>query len=388
MISVSFIISTYNRRDVLLKTLQQIKFCGLSKESFEILLIDNASPDQTATAVAQSHPDIHLFALRDNLGPCAKNLAIPKAQGQYIIFLDDDSYPEPNSVERMIQHFQRKPKLGAAVFTITLPDGSRECSAYPDVFIGCGTGFRREALLQVGGLPTDFFMQAEEYDLSLRLLDAGWRVQTFDDLKVSHLKTPGARYSERVTQFDVRNNLVLLTRYFPEEWMLPFAMDWMKRYYMIASTKGHKRAYLKGLVQGIVRSISTTSRNPIAHSTFESFTRMESIQQKMRAAQNELGLKRILFIDLGKNILPFYLAARTCNLEVVAIADPKLANTKNQYHQIRIVDDATASNLPFDAAIISNLSPIHAANRQAIWQRLTNRPVLDFFTTHSALHAA
>ncbi len=288
----------------------------------------------------------------------------------------------------MIQYFEHNPKLGAAVFTITLPDGSRECSAYPNVFIGCGTGFRRQALLQVGGLPTDFFMQAEEYDLSLRLLDAGWRVQTFDDLQVSHLKTPGARYSERVTQFDVRNNLVLLTRYFPEEWMLPFAMDWMKRYYMIASTKGHTKAYLKGLVQGIARSITATGRNPIAQSTFESFTRMESIQQKMRAAQTEFGLKQILFIDLGKNILPFYLAARTCNLEVLAIADPKLANTKNHYRQIKIVDDAAASDLPFDAAIISNLSPIHTANRQAVWQGLTNRPVLDFFTTHPALHAA
>jgi len=67
----------------------------------------------------------------------------------------------------MMKHFDANPRLGAAVFTITLPDGSRECSAYPNVFIGCGTGFRRTALEQVGGLPADFFMQAEEYDLSL-----------------------------------------------------------------------------------------------------------------------------------------------------------------------------------------------------------------------------
>ena len=34
----------------------------------------------------------------------------------------------------MIEHFESDPKLGAAVFTITLPDGSRECSAYPGIF--------------------------------------------------------------------------------------------------------------------------------------------------------------------------------------------------------------------------------------------------------------
>ena len=46
----------------------------------------------------------------------------------------------------MVEHFEAMPSLGAAVFTVTLPDGSRECSAYPDVFIGCGVGFRRAAL--------------------------------------------------------------------------------------------------------------------------------------------------------------------------------------------------------------------------------------------------
>jgi hypothetical protein len=384
MIPVSFVISTYNRRAVLLETLDRVKSCGLPKSDFEILLVDNASPDDTAAAVAESHPDIRLFPLHQNLGPCAKNIAIPESRGQYIIFLDDDSFPQPPSIQKMIQHFERDPSLGAAVFTITLPDGSQECSAYPDVFIGCGTGFRREALLQVGGLPTDFFMQAEEYDLSLRLLDAGWRVQTFDDLQVSHLKTPGARYNERVTQFDVRNNLVLLTRHFPEEWLVPFAMDWMKRYYMIASTKGHTKAYLKGLVQGIARSITGPNRNPVAQSTFESFTKMESIHQKMRATKEEFDLKRILFIDLGKNMLPFYLAAKSCDLEVVAIADPKLANTKNSYRKIKIVDDTTASTLPFDAAIVSNLSPIHAANRYETWKNLTDRPVLNLFRpTHT-----
>src|SRR5438105_3645348 len=204
---VSFLISTYNRCAVLLQTLERVKACGLPREQFEIFLVDNASPDGTAEAVAELHPDVRLFPLRRNLGPCAKNIGLKAARGEYVIFLDDDSFALPGATARMIDHFENDPRLGAAVFTITLPDGSRECSAYPDVFIGCGTGFRRQALEQVGGLPEDFFMQAEEYDLSLRLLDAGWSVRTFDDLHVKHLKTPGARYSERGKQFDVRNNL-------------------------------------------------------------------------------------------------------------------------------------------------------------------------------------
>src|SRR5687767_2592086 len=196
---VSFIISTHNRRNELLRTLAQIARCGLRADQYETLVVNNASTDGTPQAVHREYPMIHLMQQEYNGGPVSKNVAIKTARGRYVIFLDDDSFPTPGSVTRMMQHFDADPALGAAVFTVTLPDGSRECSAYPNVFIGCGTGFRRRALRQVGGLPPDFFMQAEEYDLSLRLLAAGWEVKAFDDLHISHLKTPTARSSSRVT---------------------------------------------------------------------------------------------------------------------------------------------------------------------------------------------
>lgn len=176
---ISIVISTYNRRDVLLQTLSRLHSAWPETEELEILVVDNASGDGTARAVEEHFPEVRLFANERNLGACAKNIALAEARGQYVVFLDDDSYPASDALQRMLWHFQDNPELGAAIFTITLPDGSRECSAYPNVFIGCGTGFRRAALEQVGGLPDDFFMQAEEYDLSLRLLDAGWDIRSF-----------------------------------------------------------------------------------------------------------------------------------------------------------------------------------------------------------------
>ena len=379
---VSFLISTYNRRDVLLQTLARLKSCELPHE---ILVVDNASPDGTASAVAESHPDVHLFPLRENLGPVAKNVALGSARSPYVVFLDDDSFPSAGAIARMIHHFEIDPHLGAAVFTITLPDGSRECSAYPDVFIGCGTGFRREALEQVGGLPEDFFMQAEEYDLSLRLLDAGWTVRTFADLHVTHLKTPSARYSERVTQFDVRNNLVLVARHFPREWMFPFAWDWMKRYAIIARSKGHTKAYVKGLAQGITRSIKGVRRKPVTPEAFESFSKIGLIERRMCAAKRRERFEKILFIDLGKNMLAYWLAARACGVEVVAIADPKLASTRKRYRGVRIIDDQAARTMQFDAAIVSNLSPVHAQRRHEQWRQLTDRPVVDLMSVEDSI---
>ncbi|HTL29166.1 MAG TPA: glycosyltransferase [Tepidisphaeraceae bacterium] len=380
---ITFLISTYNRREVLLQTLRRLSDCGLEREQFEIIVVDNASLDGTADAVVQEFLAVRLIALKHNRGPCAKNVGLPHARGEFVIFLDDDSFSEHNSLQRMIAHFRRDERLGAAVFTVTLPDGTRECSAYPSVFIGCGTGFRRAALEQVGGLPEDFFMQAEEYDLSLRLMDAGWDVRSFSDLHVTHLKTPASRFSKRVTRLDVRNNLVLASRHFPQEWVRPFALDWMKRYYFIAAAKGHRTAYFAGLAQGLARVIASTKRKAIAAETFERFARIDEIERRLRQAQRQLHLRSVLFIDFGKNILPFWLAAQACELNVIAIADRTLGNAKRRYRGIPIVSDSVARELEFDAAIVSNISPVHAHNARERWRAIDNRLVIDLFESES-----
>ena len=381
---VSFIISTHNRKDVLLRTLAHIRRCGLRDGDYETLVVDNASTDGTSQAVHREYPMIHLMQQEYNGGPVSKNVAIKSARGRYIIFLDDDSFPAPGSVTRMMQHFDADPKLGAAVFTITLPDGSRECSAYPNVFIGCGTGFRKRALDQVGGLPDDFFMQAEEYDLSLRLLAGGWDVKPFDDLHVSHLKTPAARSSARTMMLDVRNNLVLIARYFPKRWIIPFARDWLRRYRFIAHTNGLELPYYKGLFCGLWRILRPGNRRPLDKSTFECLVRIDQTLDRLARAKAHHRLQRVLFVDFAKNILPYWLAARQLDLQVVAIADPKLAGARRKYRKIPIIADAAAMQLDFDAVVISNLSPVHAAQRRSAWRRLLSAtrskvPVIDLF---------
>jgi glycosyltransferase involved in cell wall biosynthesis len=383
---VTFVISTFNRREVLLPTLAQLRYCGLPASACEIIVIDNASSDGTASAVTSHHPDVYLIALRENRGSCAKNLGVVRARGRFIVFLDDDSFPQPWAVQRMTQKFDADPKLGAVGFTVTLPDGSRECSAYPDVFIGCGVGLRREALEQVGGLPDDFFMQAEEYDLSLRLLDAEWNLRTFDDLHVTHLKTPAARASARTMRLDVRNNLTLIGRYFPDEWAGPFAMDWMTRYGAIAAITGRRLPYFAGLAQGIVRSIDTEKRRPVSAATFERFAKIDAIRSRFAAAQRQLGFRRVLFADWGKNILPYRLAAEACGVEIVGIADSRLSRAGMRYRAIPVLDDGVAARTHvFDAVVVSNHSPVHARLARERWRVITDKPVIDLFEFESAV---
>src|SRR5438552_2281060 len=102
---VTFLISTHNRRDVLLSTLWRVRECGLRREAFETIVVDNASNDGTADAVARHFPRVRLIEVRENRGSCAKNEGLKIAQGEFIVFLDDDSYPEPGAIAQMLRHF-------------------------------------------------------------------------------------------------------------------------------------------------------------------------------------------------------------------------------------------------------------------------------------------
>jgi hypothetical protein len=246
--------------------------------------------------------------------------------------------------------------------------------------------FRRAALEEVGGLPDDFFMQAEEYDLSLRLLNAGWSVTSFADLHVTHLKTPTARASGRTMRLDVRNNLTLVARHFPDRWVWPFAVDWMARYYRIARANGQTLAYLRGLCEGLLRAMSLDRRRPVSSRAFERFARVDQIRDRMQIVAGRTGMRRVLFVDYGKNIFAYWRAAKSMEIEIVAIADPNLAGAT--YRGIRVVDDETARALTFDAAIISNSSPAHAADRRARWCRLTRQPVIDLLEADAGITVA
>ena len=383
---LSFVIATHNRREALLRTLGEVHRCGPEADEFEAIVIDNASTDGTIDAIARQFPWVRLIRHPRNHGPCAKNDGIRIARGEYVMFLDDDSFPEIGSIRRMIRHFEDDPRLGAAIFTVTLPDGSRECSAYPNVCIGCGTGFRRTALVQAGGLPEDFFMAAEEYALSLRMLDAGWRLQSFADLHVSHLKTPTARFPARIARLDARNNTLLALRYFPERWRFTYALAWLERYRLMAARNGHRRSFYAGAAEALLRAPNSSS-HPISDEAFEQFARLEHTRRLLCEQSTRLRLRRIVLLDLGKNAITPIVAARQCGLEVVAIADARLGGPRVRYRGIPVVPDLEARRLAFDAVVLANASPVHGPHAIARWKAIDTRPVIDPFSNEDESEA-
>lgn len=95
---ISVALSTYNRANMLPRMLE----CILRQDfpDFELLLINNGSVDNTEM-ICQKYKNqdnrIRIFTLQENLGPAgAKNVALQKATGDFICFVDDDDYCESN----------------------------------------------------------------------------------------------------------------------------------------------------------------------------------------------------------------------------------------------------------------------------------------------------
>jgi GT2 family glycosyltransferase len=383
---LSIILATYNRRAVLAHTLDKLERLELRRD-MEVIVVDNSS-DQDVTSVTRDRPNLVLLQLKQNRGPCAKAYGVQRARGDLLLFLDDDSYPRPGCLDRLIARFNADPALAAAGFTVHLPDGSQECSALPHVFVGCGVGLRASAVRAVGGLDASFFMQAEEYDLTFRLLHSGWKAEVFPDLQVEHLKTRQARRAERTTYYDVANNCRIAARYLPQPYYRIYRREWLTRYRHLAAIHGQQCAQRRGAFMGRLRGMLERPRyrrwrlSPRVLEQLFAWSHVETRMASLRAA----GLRRIVLLDYGKNTYAFYRGARRAGLQVLALGEELLehagANSfvaAARYRDVPLLPLSAAMCLPAEAYVISNTSYAHAARRA---QSLTGRarvPVHNWF---------
>jgi GT2 family glycosyltransferase len=116
---LSIVIPTYNRKDMLRRTLKAYRSQSASEEIVEILVVDDGSSDGTDSVVAQSNEGspIPIRCLRqDNrgIGP-ARNHGIREARGEIVLFADDDIIPAANLVSEHLAWHRKYPEASVAV---------------------------------------------------------------------------------------------------------------------------------------------------------------------------------------------------------------------------------------------------------------------------------
>ncbi len=190
----------------------------LAALSSEIILVDNASTDDSVALVCERYPNVIIVQGAANRGYAAgANLGLSRARGDWILVLNTDLFFPQGSVKALLAEAQRRPRLGLA--GPLLIDGSgavtssygyepdertmfirlvrgRHLEVIPDrvgppvqdvpYLVGACLLVRRAALTEVGPMDERFFMYFEDVDWSRRFRQAGWEVALLREVQVAH----------------------------------------------------------------------------------------------------------------------------------------------------------------------------------------------------------
>ncbi|MEJ2697030.1 MAG: glycosyltransferase family 2 protein [Candidatus Sulfobium sp.] len=114
---LSVIISTYNRAELLKEALEALVKQTLSRDEFEVIVIDDGSADNTSEVAASFSDTLPLkYFHQNNAGlASARNHGIYTAQGKILLFLDDDDIATPGLLEEHVKTHRKYPKDNYAV---------------------------------------------------------------------------------------------------------------------------------------------------------------------------------------------------------------------------------------------------------------------------------
>lgn len=234
---VSIVIVSWNTRDYLDACLVSIRDAP-DEVTREVIVVDNASDDDTAAMVAEAHPDVTLVANDTNLGyAAANNQGIELARGEHVLLLNPDIVVHAGALDTLVGFLQRVPEAGAVAPRLILPDGSVQpsCRSFPtpDVVLYEALGLSRlfprsrrfgryrmtwwdyaderpvdqpmasaillrgAALEAVGGMDERFPIFFNDVDLCRRLWDAGWEIWFTPRASMDHVGGASTRQVRR-----------------------------------------------------------------------------------------------------------------------------------------------------------------------------------------------
>ncbi|MGW4346386.1 glycosyltransferase family 2 protein [Streptomyces sp. NPDC004690] len=218
---IGVVIATRDRSASLAVTLRHLLALP---ERPEIVVVDNASTDDTRALVAREFPRVRVVALPSNRGALARTHGVRALHTPYVAFSDDDSWWAPGALAEAARLFDAHPRLGLVAARTLVgprnePDPLNEVLAASPLgpavdlpgtqvlgFLACASVTRRTSYLDAGGFHPLLFFGAEETLLAYDLAARGWGVTHCPEVVAHHHPSPKPRPGRPAAQ---RRNEVL-----------------------------------------------------------------------------------------------------------------------------------------------------------------------------------
>jgi GT2 family glycosyltransferase len=227
------VISTWNKRGDVCQNLDALR--AQTRPFDEIVVVDNASKDDTARVLRERYPEVRLTVMpHSEYGACETfNIGFASARSALVAILDDDIVMPPAWLERSTARLAAEPASTAIVSTQVVEPGMPESyrlsktvneERYMSTFRGCASLARHAAIAKAGYYDERLFIYGNERDLTCRLLNLGFRVLQYPGVSVFH-KTPfGIKLGKRSLYYHARNAFLSMLKYAPaaELIRLPF----------------------------------------------------------------------------------------------------------------------------------------------------------------------
>jgi GT2 family glycosyltransferase len=212
--TLSVMITTRNRVEDLKRTLRVL--AQLDPEPQEILITADGCTDGTIEFVNSTLPRVRLIVNKTGHGSIAsRDRMMREAQGDLILALDDDSYPEQlDCIARIIPMFEQRPELAVLHFpqrTDEYPETLTQMDFGPErltrTFPNSGAVLRRSTYLRLPGFESRFFHAYEEPDYALQCFGAGYEVLFSSVIRIRHHYSGQVRREIRTHHYHARNEL-------------------------------------------------------------------------------------------------------------------------------------------------------------------------------------
>lgn len=225
---LSVVTVSYNTRELLRECLASV-FSTLSSAAldYEVLVVDNASSDDSPAMVSEAFPEARLIANPENRGfAAASNQGLQQSGGRCVILLNPDTVVKPGALELMRGALEAQSDVGAVGPKLIYPHGGLQHSAFTfptlamvflDIFplhhrlldsqlngryprawyegkdpfpidhpLGAALMTKRAVVDEVGLLDERFYMYCEEIDWCMRIKKAGWTILCVPQAEIVH----------------------------------------------------------------------------------------------------------------------------------------------------------------------------------------------------------